>query len=226
PAEEPALLDAVSALSREDAEALKRLLARCDLFARIFAHDFYERMFAGLRDIVLSRLLPSALVLPPFRNFMLEVRRRFRHELVRALLIGFPIYAGLDPRNAPASLLLIPWTIIREGVWYPEGGIHAIAQAVARLAQDLGVRIELGAEVGSIEVSNDMRVRGITVNGELRGYDAVVSNCDYLHTHRLLKGGKWTKEVERLREGDAQPSASFLTLELAVSRQIPNLLHH
>lgn len=226
-AQESALIEAVASISRTDAVALKQLLSRCDLFARVFKHDFYERMFAGLRDIICSRLLPSALVLSPLKNFMSEVRRQFQHELVRSLLIGFPIYAGLDPRNSPASLLLIPWTIIREGVWYPRGGIHEIARAIARLARDLGAQIHLNAEVSGIEVSRDLRAHTLTVNGSSARYDAIISNSDYLHTHRLLRGeAAWPKEIELLRRGEAQPSASFLTLELALSRPFSALLHH
>lgn len=226
-ANEEQMLDTVAKISLPDSLALKRLLKRCDLFAKIFAHDFYDRMFMGLKDIFLSRLMPSALILPPFKNFMHEVNRLFSHELVRALLIGFPIYAGLDPRNAPASLLLIPWTIIREGVWYPKGGIHAIAQAIAKVATELGATIHFNADVTAIEVTRSNKVQALCVNGTSVEFDYIVSNSDYLYTHKLLKGQqRWPDEIAKMRNNDAQPSASFLTLELALSKEFPELLHH
>jgi phytoene desaturase len=159
--EEKQLLDSIAAFSKEDAKAFKKLLSQCDLFSRIFGRDFYEKMFAGLKDIFLSRLMPSALVMSPLRNYMHEVNKRFKSELVRALLVGFPIYAGLDPRNSPTSLLLIPWTIIREGVWYPKGGIHKIPLAIAKLAEKLGVKIHLNSEVSAIEVDKNLKTQGI-----------------------------------------------------------------
>lgn len=227
PAQEAPLLETVAQISKHDAQALKKLLSRCDLFSRIFAHDFYDRMFAGLKDIFFSRLMPSALILPPLRNFMDEVNRTFTSELMRALLVGFPIYAGLDPRNAPASLMLIPWTIIREGVWYPKGGIHAIAQAIAKLATDLGAKIHLNADVSNIQVSKDLRAKALTVNGQTQHYDIIISNSDYINTHRLLQGtDAWPETIAKLRQGQAQPSASFLTLEMAVKREFSDICHH
>jgi phytoene desaturase len=227
PAQEAALLDTVAAISPPDARALKQLLARCDFFAKVFGHDFYERMFATWRDILFSRLLPSALILSPQQNFITAVQRRFKHELIRALLVGFPIYAGLDPRQAPASLLLIPWTIMREGVWYPRGGIHAIAQAIAKLATDLGATIHLNSEVTAIDVDASDRVQGIQVNKMAARFDYVVSNSDYVYTHQLLYGkNSWPAAIEQLRAGKAQPSASFLTLELGVNRILPAIAHH
>lgn len=227
PVEEKALLSVIETLSKHDAKAFKKLLSQCDLFVKIFAKDFYERMFSSLQDIIFSRLMPSALILPPLRNYMNDIKRRFENELVRSLLIGFPIYAGLDPRNAPSSLLLIPWTIIREGVWYPKGGIHEIPLAIARLAKDLGVKIHLQTDVSAIEVSKDLKVKGLVINGLSEQYDTIISNSDYLYTHQLLKGIEdWPSIIALLKDEKAEPSASFLTLELALSRPFANLAHH
>lgn len=227
PVSEKGLLSVIETLSKHDAKAFKKLLSQCDLFVKIFAHDFYEKMFATLQDIIFSRLMPSALILPPLRNYMNDIKRRFENELVRSLLIGFPIYAGLDPRNAPSSLFLIPWTIIREGVWYPKGGIHEIPLAIAKLAKNLGANIHLQKDVTAIEIDNNLRVKGLVVNGLLEKYDIVISNSDYVYTHQLLKGKEdWPNAIKLLKEGKAEPSASFLTLELALSRIFPEFKHH
>lgn len=227
PANEKDLLSVIETLSKNDAKAFKKLLSQCDLFVKIFARDFYEKMFSTLQDIIFSRLMPSAIILPPLRDYMKEIKRRFESDLIRSLLVGFPIYAGLDPRNAPASLFLIPWTILREGVWYPKGGIHEIPLAIAKLAQDLGVKIHFQKDVNAIEVSNDLKVQGLVINGLSEKYDVVISNSDYLYTHKLLKGkDNWPKVIESLREENAEPSASFLTLELALSQPFSELKHH
>ncbi|MBI4852087.1 MAG: phytoene desaturase [Acidobacteria bacterium] len=227
PVDEKELLSVIETLSKYDAKAFKELLSQCDLFVKIFAKDFYQKMFSSLQDIIFSRLMPSALILPPLRNYMDDIKRRFSSELVRSLLIGFPIYAGLDPRNAPSSLFLIPWTIIREGVWYPKGGIHQIPLAIAKLAKELGVKIHLEKNVSAIEISNDLKVNGLVIDGLSEKYDIVVSNSDYLYTHQLLKGKEdWPNTIKLLQKENAQPSASFLTLELALSSTFPKLKHH
>ena len=66
-----------------------------------------------------SPLMVSAAVISPAKKYAAEIDEHFRSPAIRELLYGFPTYSGFDPQTAPASLAIIPWTIIREGVWYP-----------------------------------------------------------------------------------------------------------
>ena len=55
----------------------------------------------------------------------------------------------------------------------------------------------------------------------------VVSNADYIHTFRMLRGGKgFSNEVAKLRAGQAEPSTSFFTIQLACNRSWDALSHH
>ena len=55
----------------------------------------------------------------------------------------------------------------------------------------------------------------------------VVSNADYVGTFGMLRGGKgFAKDVEALRAGDAEPSTSFFSIQLACDRTWDNLAHH
>jgi phytoene desaturase len=157
-----------------------------------------------------------------------EVDKYFRSPALRELMYGFPTYCGFDPRTAPASLMLLPWTILREGVWYPaEGGIAAIPRALARACREVGVEIRTQVEVESIDLDAEGNVCGVTTDSGPISARMVVSNSDYVHTHRMLRGGKgFSSEVADLREGKAEPSCSFFTLQLGCNRTWERLAHH
>jgi diapolycopene oxygenase len=228
PSETDGLRDAFAQIDPADGEGLDRFLAKMDRFARVIGHAYCDRILENWGQVMLSPLLLSAALISPAKSYASEIDYHFRSPAVRELLYGFPTYSGFDPQTAPASLAIIPWTIIREGVWYPhDGGIASIPRAMARACQDTGVEIQTGVEVEAIEVDSAGRVRSVATSSGSVDVAAVVSNSDYVHTHQMLRGDhRFSPEVESLRQGKAAPSSSFLTIQLGCDRSWPDLAHH
>jgi phytoene desaturase len=89
------------------------------------------------------------------------------------------------------------------------------------------VEIHTGVEVEAIELDSQGRVSGVATSAGPIPARAVVSNADYVHTFRMLRGGKgFSDEVRRLRAGKAEPSTSFFTIQLACDRTWDALAHH
>ena len=228
PADAEGLRAAFAAIDPADGVGLDRFLAKMDRFARCIGHAYCDRMLENWSQVLLSPLMLSAALVSPAKSYASEIDEHFRSREVRELLYGFPTYSGFDPKSAPASLAIIPWTIIREGVWYPaSGGVAAIPRALLAACRDLGVDVRTGVEVEAIERDAEGRVRGVSTSSGFLPASAVVSNADYVQTHRMLRGGTgFSPEVERLRAGDAQPSSSFFTIQLAADRTWDGLAHH
>jgi phytoene desaturase len=72
------------------------------------------------------------------------VGRYFRTEKLRHTFSFQSLYLGLSPFEAPAIYGLLPFAEVAGGLFFPRGGMHAIPRALARLAGDLGVRLEYG----------------------------------------------------------------------------------
>jgi phytoene desaturase len=228
PADEPGIRDAFASIDPHDGAALGPFLERLDRFAGKIGHAYCDRMLESWPQVLTSPLMTSATVISPFQLYAAEVDRTFRSGPIRELLYGFPTYSGFNPITAPASLLIIPWTIIREGVWYPtSGGIAAIPLAIAAACRDMGVEIRTGVEVEAIDLDGSGRVRGVSTSGGPIAAHAVVSNSDYVHTHRLIRGGRgFSPEVEAVREGRVEPSGSFFTVQLGCDRTWDLNAHH
>ncbi len=228
PASESGLCDAFAAIDPVDGPGLSKFLARMDKFAALLGHAFCDRVLENWGQVMFSPLMLSAAVVSPAQTYAAEIDKHFRSPAIRELLYGFPTYSGFDPKKAPASLAIIPWTIIREGVWYPaKGGIAAIPRGIAAACRDVGVDIQTDVEVEAIDLDGNGRVTGVqTSSGPIRA-DAVVSNGDYVYTHQMLRGGRgFSPEVQSLRDGKAQPSGSFFTIQMACNRSWDTLAHH
>ncbi|MFI2782267.1 phytoene desaturase family protein [Streptomyces sp. ALB3] len=77
-----------------------------------------------------------------------------------ALLDGYALSYGLDPRRAPAAAALLPYMEETFGSWYVAGGMRALADAVYERCLARRVEFVFGAEVVRV-CEKDGRVSGI-----------------------------------------------------------------
>ena len=152
PADEDGLRQAFAEIDPRDGDGLASFLNRLDRFASLIGHSYCDRILESWPQVLLSPLMLSARVISPSQTYTQEINRHFHSQAIRELLYGFPTYSGFDPQQAPASLMVIPWTIIREGVWYPKtGGVAAIPRSIARACRDMGIEIRVEIEAEAIE---------------------------------------------------------------------------
>ncbi len=119
----------------------------------------------GLAAHVLGRpaLLPAML---PGVSLARALRIQFRDPRLRQLFGRYATYVGGSPDTVPALLGLV-WHAEARGVWRVEGGMHRLAEGVAALATERGVRFHYGSGVRHIEVQAD-RVAAIRLDGGAR----------------------------------------------------------
>ncbi|MFD3657245.1 phytoene desaturase family protein [Streptomyces sp. NPDC058620] len=91
-----------------------------------------------------------------------------------ALLDGYALSYGLDPRTAPASAALVPYMQETFGSWYVTGGMRALAEALYERCLARRVSFVFGAEVVRI-TEKDGRAAGVELaDGESAEADHVV----------------------------------------------------
>ena len=123
------------------------------------------------------------------RSMWSVITEQVSDPAVRWLLARFATYNGSDPRTAPGTLSCIAWVELGLGVWGIEGGMHALACALERVAKRLGVRFRYGTPVEEV-LAADGAVKGVRlVGGEELRADALVCNADVAHLFRKLLPG-------------------------------------
>ena len=113
----------------------------------------------------------------PFSSMWSALGRYFADPRLRQLFGRYATYCGSSPFLAPATLMLVAH-VEREGVWSIDGGMHALAKALADAARSFGATVRLGQEVSEVLVSGG-RASGVRLaNGERMAADAVIVNAD------------------------------------------------
>ena len=202
----------------EIAKFSTRDAARYDAFLDAL-RPVYERgiLEAGRRPFEsvgeLAAFLPTMLRLGAQRPLWRFVARYFEHPRVREAFSFHSLFIGGDPFRVPAIYGALVYLQVADGVWYSDGGLYSLVEAMAR---PLDVRC--GARVERVEHTGG-RVRAVALeSGERVAVDAVVSNADVLRAHELL-GRRPPRR--RLR-----PTMSCFLLYIGADRVQPSLLHH
>ncbi|CAI9401981.1 phytoene desaturase family protein [Aestuariimicrobium sp. T2.26MG-19.2B] len=168
---------------------------------------FIDTNFDSPLGLVRSpRAVAELLRLGAFRSLGPEVARRFRDERLHRVFSFQAMYAGLAPRQARALYAVITYMDSIEGVWFPEGGMHAVPRAMARAATDAGVEIRYSSPVERVVRRQDGSAGGLELeSGERISSDAVVVTADLpVAYERLLPDLRGPRVARR---GRFSPSA-------------------
>lgn len=121
--------------------------------------------------------LPEMLAMRPFDRLWPALGEHFADPRLQQLFGRYATYCGSSPYKAPATLMLIAHLEAR-GVWLIEGGIHALAKALASLAARQGARVRTNTAVAEVLVAKG-RVSGVKLaSGEVIPADTVICNGD------------------------------------------------
>jgi 1-hydroxycarotenoid 3,4-desaturase len=124
-----------------------------------------------------ARAGPALAATRPFDTLWRALGDYFPDPRLRQLFARYATYCGASPFSAPATLMLIAH-VEQAGVWRVAGGMHALAQAMAKAAQGCGAVIRYGCSAREIDVSGGRASGVITTQGERIAADAVVFNGD------------------------------------------------
>ncbi|MFV0450761.1 MAG: phytoene desaturase family protein, partial [Propioniciclava sp.] len=158
-----------------------------------------------------------------FKRLGAEIGRRFADERLQRVFTFQAMYAGLAPAQALALYAVITYMDSIEGVWFPEGGMHAVPAGMARAAADAGAEIRYSCEVDRVDRDPAGRARGVVlVGGEQIAADAVVVTADLPVAYERLLPDVPTPRAARA--GRFSPSA--LVWHLGVKGAVPARLGH
>jgi 1-hydroxycarotenoid 3,4-desaturase len=151
-----------------------------------------QRIFGSLQQRFINEQRPSVLGLTasfgprrigelweisPFVTLWDALGEHFRDPRLRQLFGRYATYCGSSPFLAPATLMLVAH-VEQEGVWFVEGGMQKLAQALAHVASRAGATLHFAAGVRKVLVRGG-RACGLELeNGERFEADAVILNAD------------------------------------------------
>lgn len=198
-----------------------------DWLARVYRAEFTEFMdtnFDSPLDMVRIPAKRAALAelvrLGGFGRLGPRVRRFLRDPRLARLFTFQALYAGMPPDAALAVYGAIPHMDTSLGVYFPEGGMRAVAAAMAQAFTEAGGTLLLNTEVSGIDYAG-RRARAVRLaDGTAIDCDAVLVTADLGSIERF--------GVRRRRGLRASPSAVVAhgTVPAEVAARWPVQAHH
>lgn len=213
-----------------DAAGYERFLAHAERLNDVSQRFYFWKPIGALSDMFQpssvfgTGLLRDLLAIRPDQSVASLVRKYASDPRLAQMLDHFTQYVGSAPSLSPAVLCGIAHMQTSEGVWYPRGGMVAIAHALASLAIDLGVEVRLHTQVERLLLDRGTVAGVRTDSGEELRFSAVISNADAVRTHRELIGGPIADRFNRRRR--YEPACSGVVLYLGLRQRYDHLLHH
>lgn len=162
------------------------------------------------------------LTLKAHRNHFNYAKKIFRSPELRAAFTFQNIYVGQSPYSSSATYTLLPAMELAQGGWYPQGGMHSVAQSLVNIAGRHGVRFRFNAPVERIRIKNSTATGVVLNDGTELEADIVVSNADLPYTYaKLLPDAARAARLRRKRY-----TCSAIVFHWGLDRTYPELGHH
>jgi phytoene desaturase len=184
-----------------------------------------QSSFESWRDLIRPEMLRMLPLVRPWRSLDSDLRKYFSDDRIR---LGFSFqskYLGMSPFSCPSLFSILSFLEYEHGVFHPVGGCGAVTQAMARIAEGMGVRILRNTPVEEM-LFEGRRVVGVRTPTETLKADAVVVNADFAQAMQRLVPNhlrrRWTNE----RIAKKQFSCSTFMMYLGIDGRYDDVAHH
>lgn len=224
PADEEALFELFESFEDDGAAKLKSFLHDAKTKYDIAVNDFLENPGLSLKELIKLKVVRQAFTLDVFKSVEKDVFKRFKSHKARSILTFPVLFLGAMPGKIPALYTMMNHADLSLGTWYPEGGMHALANALEQIALESGVTFNFNSPVSAIEAANG-KVKGIRIGDKLHEFDTVISGADYHHTEQELLPKENIKYNSKYWDS-RKLAPSSLIFYLGIDRKVKNLHHH
>jgi phytoene desaturase len=204
-----------------DAAGYLRLVAFLRKLYQLEMGSFIDRNM----DSKLSLIGPAGLqvlALGGLRKMAPKIGQYLKDDRLRRIFSFQAMYAGLAPQDALAIYAVISYMDTVAGVYFPQGGMNAIPQALASAAAKHGAEFRYGTRADRIEVTAGRAQAIHTSDGERIAADAVVVNADLPTAYQELLPERYRpRRLSKLRY-----SPSCFLLHAGSATGYPGLAHH
>jgi len=201
---------------------LLRYIDEGDRHYQVGMEKMVNRDFRKATDFFNLRNLPILFQMKPFANHYRNMSAYFDDPRLKSAFTFQDVYMGLSPFEAPATFSMMPYTELAHGVWYPQGGMYTIVEALVQLALQAGVEFEFDASVERIDVDGRQAHGVVLDDGRRIQADVVLANADLPYVYnKLLPQDGTSKRLERKRY-----SCSVISFFWGVDKPYPELPPH
>jgi len=209
--------------SPKDAVAFSQFCKWLEEMYELEKDNFIDRNFDGVLGLAWPpKPMVDLLRLGGLRKLSSVVDSYFNDERLQRIFSFQAMYAGLSPFDALAIYSVITYMDMVRGVYFPEGGMHAVPRALATAVENAGGEIRYNAPVEKVTTNAQGASGLLLADGTTEQFDAVVVNADLPVAYRELLPDH--KAPSSTAKGKYSPSC--LVWLAGVKGDLPKSAHH
>ena len=186
--------------------------------------DFIYMDYKRLTDFFKPKLMVEGTKLHMFDKLDHYAQRFFKSDRIRKILEYTIVFLGGSPYDSPALYSLMSHVDFNLGVWYPQGGIGKLVEAMVKVAKDNGVEFLYNQPVKKIDVEQG-KVKKVLTDKDSFSSDYFIINADYAYADMNLLEKKYRSYSDRYWNSRKIAPSAYL-LYLGLDKQIESLIHH
>lgn len=141
----------------ESAEGFLKYLGSMYERYQIALKYFITRPFRNRRDMYNPFMMIQALKLKTFDTAEKMMASFIPDRDIQQMFSFQTLYIGVSPKKGPSLYNIIPMIELLYGTWFIKGGMHTMAQQMAKLFEELGGRIRYNSPVQEIKTKDRER---------------------------------------------------------------------
>jgi phytoene desaturase len=206
-------------------DRFKKYLKRSGEQYSLAKDKFMYRNYNSPLDFLQRDFIKEGTKMNPLQTMESYLNKWFKDDRVKKILEYTLVFLGSEPKKTPALYNIMNHIDFDMGVYYPEGGLYAVIEAVAKLAKKHGAELNTNSPVARIIVE-DKEATGVELeDGRIEKADIVISNADMHFTETRLLPKKSQTYPESYWEKQVMGPSAFI-LYLGLKDEAKNILHH
>ncbi len=212
------MAETLEAIEPGGGAAFQRFLDEAGFCYSTARENFVERNFTSPTQFLTLKNLSLLFKMRAHKKLYASIGRHFKDERLLQAFSFQTMYLGLSPYQSPALYTLLPYTELTEGIFYPMGGMHAIAAALEKLFIELGGSMLYNAPVSAIRTEG-ASATGVTIDdGRQIDAELVIANADLPYAVENLLPKRRTRKWKFTSSG--------YLLHLGLNKRFDEMPHH
>lgn len=216
--------EAFEAIEPWSTDKLYKYLERAKYQYEVAMKEFVPKNYDSVFDFFTRKMAIQGMKMRVFQKMEPYVKRWFKTPEMQKIMQYPLVFLWTAPKDAPALYNIMTYVDFGMGVFYPEGWIRTVIEALVELAKEFWVTFHTNSEVTAIPVESGM-AEWIDLWWTIIPYDYVISNADYHRTETQLLQEKRQTYPESYREKKVMAPSGFIAY-LGIKWELSSLQHH
>ena len=175
---------------------------------------------------IMFRQIPALIALKSYLPVYSLVSKFLKDERLRRAFSIHPLLVGGNPMNTTSIYCLIHFLERKWGVWFPKGGTGSLVDALVKLMNEQGIKLELNSSASEVIVEDNKAVGIRKKNGLEERADLVIFDADPAKVYRKLIDERYRNKWTNRRIDGLTYSMGLFVWYFGTSRSYPEVKHH